>query len=71
MARYCFATLLCIALTNIASAQLSEDTATQNYQAGSEFLNENRAREGVGTLASGLQYEVLRRGDGARPEWRC
>jgi len=68
MARFCFAIALCIALGNFASAQLSGDTASQNDQAGIEFLEENSAREGVATLANGLQYEVLRRGDGARPE---
>jgi FKBP-type peptidyl-prolyl cis-trans isomerase len=68
MARYCFAITLCIALGINAKAQLSEDAVSQNSLAGVEFLEENRAREGVITLASGLQYEVLRRGDGDRPE---
>jgi len=68
MARYCFAIALCIAFGNIAGAQLVEGAASQNSRAGIEFLNENRAREGVVTLPNGLQYEVLRRGDGTRPE---
>ena len=68
MARFCFAIALCIALGHVASAQLSEDAASQNSQAGVAFLDKNRAREGVVTLPNGLQYEVLRRGDGARPE---
>lgn len=35
--------------------------------AGKAFLAENAQREGVTTLASGLQYEVLTAGDGAKP----
>ncbi len=34
---------------------------------GKAFLAENGKREGVTTLASGLQYEVLTAGDGAKP----
>lgn len=39
----------------------------QNRQQGEEFLAGNANKEGVQTTASGLQYEVLREGDGARP----
>ncbi|MEB5934726.1 FKBP-type peptidyl-prolyl cis-trans isomerase [Pseudomonas mosselii] len=35
--------------------------------AGKEFLAENAKREGIVTLASGLQYEVLTAGEGAKP----
>lgn len=34
---------------------------------GQAFLSENAKREGVITLSSGLQYEVLTAGEGARP----
>ena len=34
---------------------------------GIEFLKENAKKDGVITLASGLQYEVLNSGDGAQP----
>ncbi|EJN39158.1 MULTISPECIES: FKBP-type peptidyl-prolyl cis-trans isomerase [unclassified Pseudomonas] len=34
---------------------------------GKEFLAENAKREGITTLASGLQFEVLTAGDGAKP----
>ena len=40
---------------------------------GKKFLEENKAREGVITLPSGLQYKVLRDGDGechASPLWQ-
>lgn len=36
-------------------------------QEGAMFLKENGAREGVVTTASGLQYEVLVKGDGPMP----
>ena len=68
MAKFCFAIALCIALGINARAQLSEGVDSQNFPAGVKFLERNRAREGVITLPSGLQYEVLRRGYGVRPE---
>ena len=34
---------------------------------GELFLNANRTKEGVQTTSSGLQYEILREGDGPRP----
>lgn len=38
-----------------------------NKKAGEEFLNINKGREGVVTLPSGLQYQVLQKGTGAKP----
>lgn len=38
-----------------------------DIDAGKAFLEENAAREGVSTTASGLQYEVLTAGDGEKP----
>jgi len=38
-----------------------------NRAAGEAFLAENAAKEGVMVTPSGLQYEVLREGDGAKP----
>ncbi|MGQ1787544.1 MULTISPECIES: FKBP-type peptidyl-prolyl cis-trans isomerase [unclassified Saccharicrinis] len=38
-----------------------------NIKAGQDFLAENAKREGVVTLESGLQYEVVTEGDGAKP----
>ncbi len=35
--------------------------------AGKKFLEENATKEGIQTTASGLQYEVLRAGDGPKP----
>ncbi|WP_339511572.1 FKBP-type peptidyl-prolyl cis-trans isomerase [Pseudomonas sp. RL_15y_Pfl2_60] len=47
-----------------AEAQAKAEAAAG---AGIAFLAENAGREGVNTLASGLQYEVLATGDGATP----
>lgn len=41
--------------------------AEQAAAAGVTFLAENAKREGITTLASGLQFEVLTAGDGAKP----
>ena len=46
-----------------AEAQLADS----NRAAGEAFLAENAQREGVVTLPSGLQYEVIEEGDGATP----
>ena len=42
--------------------------ATQNKIAGEAFLAENKNKEGVVTLASGLQYEVIDEGEGESPK---
>ena len=39
----------------------------RNAEAGAAFLAKNRAEKGVITTASGLQYRVLRQGNGPRP----
>lgn len=41
--------------------------AVRNKQAGEAFLAENKTREGVVTLESGLQYRILRAGEGEKP----
>ena len=40
----------------------------KNQKAADEFLAKNKAKEGVKTTASGLQYEVLKEGTGAIPK---
>lgn len=51
--------------TKMQAAQTAK--ASANAGAGKEFLDKNGKREGVTTLPSGLQYEVLKKGDGAKP----
>ena len=40
----------------------------ENRKAGEQFLAENKAKEGVITTASGLQYKILTQGKGAVPK---
>ncbi len=44
-----------------------EEELKANSEAGLKFLEENAKKEGVVTLPSGLQYEVLQEGEGAIP----
>lgn len=41
-----------------------QKAAQENIRLGNEFLAQNKAQEGVITTASGLQYQVLAKGDG-------
>ena len=41
--------------------------AAENAAAGAKFLEENKAKEGVTTTESGLQYRVITEGSGAKP----
>src|ERR1022692_2199489 len=38
-----------------------------NKQAGQQFLAANKTKEGVVTLPSGLQYKIIKQGDGPKP----
>ncbi len=42
--------------------------AAQNLEAGQKFLAANAKKEGVKTTASGLQYKVIKSGDGPSPK---
>lgn len=46
---------------------MKQAKADENLKAGHDFLAENKKREGVTELPSGLQYEVLSEGDGPKP----
>lgn len=48
-------------------AAAAEKAATDNAAAGSAFRTQNATAEGVVTTESGLQYKVLREGDGPKP----
>ncbi len=47
--------------------RLQADAIKLNKEAGEEFLKINGHKEGVVTLPSGLQYEVITMGDGPKP----
>jgi len=57
-------------LSERVNAEESERMAAEgatNAAEGEAFLAENASKEGVSVTESGLQYEVLREGDGASP----
>lgn len=51
---------------NFIQAQLAK-AGEGSAEAGIAFLAENGKREGVVTTESGLQYEILKKGDGPKP----
>jgi FKBP-type peptidyl-prolyl cis-trans isomerase FklB len=62
-------TILTAAAQQIRAKQAAEDAAKaeQAKQEGEKFLAENKTKEGVVTLPSGLQYKILQQGTGAKP----
>jgi FKBP-type peptidyl-prolyl cis-trans isomerase FklB len=48
-------------------AQKMAELGEKNKKEGEAFLAENKAKEGVVTLESGLQYKILKQGDGKKP----
>ncbi len=50
-----------------AIMKISEAGASKSKEAGTAFLATNKAKPGVTTTASGLQYEVIAAGDGPSP----
>lgn len=47
--------------------QKNKDKAAKNLADGLAFLEENKTKENIVARESGLQYEVLKQGDGAFP----
>ena len=45
-----------------------KELAEKNKKEGEAFLNENKKKEGVVTLPSGLQYKVMKEGSGEMPK---
>jgi FKBP-type peptidyl-prolyl cis-trans isomerase len=48
-------------------AENAKIQSDKNKQVGEEFLAANKTKEGVLTLESGLQYKILKAGDGKKP----
>jgi FKBP-type peptidyl-prolyl cis-trans isomerase FklB len=48
--------------------QKQKEAGEKNKTEGAKFLEENKKKEGVKTTASGLQYKVLKDGNGAQPK---
>jgi len=49
-------------------AAASKESSTKNAAEGEKFLAENKKKDGVKTTASGLQYKVLKEGNGPTPK---
>ena len=54
-------------IVNKYFAELEEKINAENIEKGKAFLAENAKKEGVVTLPSGLQYEVITEGNGKKP----
>lgn len=50
-----------------ASTKKNQELAEANKKTGAEFLEKNKAVAGVKTTPSGLQYSVIKEGDGKMP----
>jgi FKBP-type peptidyl-prolyl cis-trans isomerases 1 len=48
--------------------KLQSEQVKLNKEAGEEFLRINKEKPGVITLPSGLQYEIINKGTGAKPK---
>ncbi len=46
---------------------MKNEKASANLKAGQDFLEANKAKPGVVVLPSGLQYEIITEGSGAKP----
>ena len=53
---------------NAAILQKQVEIADKNYKAGQDFLAENKKKDGVKTTKSGLQYKVVKSGEGKTPK---
>jgi FKBP-type peptidyl-prolyl cis-trans isomerase FklB len=47
--------------------QMKNEKASANLKAGQEFLEANKQKQGIVSLPSGLQYEVITEGSGIKP----
>ena len=47
--------------------KVSDKKGQDNLEKGNAFLEQNKTREGVVSTESGLQYEILKEGDGQKP----
>jgi FKBP-type peptidyl-prolyl cis-trans isomerase len=59
------------ACSDLTNSYMSEQRTAQEGKAkeeGNKFLAENKAKSGVMTTASGLQYQILKEGTGPKPK---
>ncbi len=55
-------------MVNEHMAKVQEEASKGQREAGEKFLEENKAKDGVTVLPSGLQFEVLTKGTGPFPK---
>lgn len=51
-----------------AQKHKQQQKAQANLKAGQKFLAQNKKKDGVKTLKDGLQYKVIKKGDGPQPD---
>jgi len=56
-----------LAALSLAGCQKPAQEAGQAKGQGAEFLTQNAKKSGITTTATGLQYEILQQGQGAKP----
>ena len=61
----CLVLVACLFLA-LCGVQGAVDYSKYNTRTGKKFLDENKAKEGITTTASGLQYKVLESGSGTK-----
>jgi len=55
-------------IVNTYFAELEAKMNAANIEQGKKFLEENAKKDGINTLPSGLQYEVITEGNGKKPK---
>lgn len=48
--------------------ELSMKRATENAEKGKKFMEENAKKSGIDTLSKGIQYKVIKQGEGPKPK---
>lgn len=56
-----------MSVINESYKEFQSKSEKENAAAGSKFLEENKKKDGVVSLASGLQYRVVKEGSGPKP----
>ena len=51
-----------------AQLKKTQEQSEKNLKEGQAFLDENKKKEGVSATASGLQYRIIKQGDGPTPK---
>jgi peptidylprolyl isomerase len=59
------AIIIALTIFYFARNSMNKKEAVENIAIGKEFLAKNKAQEGVIETASGLQYQVLQKGEGS------